>query len=75
MLIVYMELVDSLTFDYSFREMVEWYEDTKDNANLFESDNNVIAFLLTRFKSMSKSVQRNEAWMTLGKIKDTCHSL
>ncbi len=28
--------------------MVEWYEDTKDNVNLFECDNNVIAFFIDK---------------------------
>ena len=34
------------TFNYSFRDMVDWYDTSKDDADLFECDKNVIAFFI-----------------------------
>lgn len=37
-----------MTFEFSFREMVNWYDDSKDNTVLFENDKKTVAFFIEK---------------------------
>jgi hypothetical protein len=37
-------------FSFSFREMVKWYDDLKDNIDLFENDSQCIAIFIKKEK-------------------------
>ena len=39
-----------MSFNYSFREMVKWYDEEKDNEQWFSNDQNVTAFFISRMK-------------------------